>query len=110
MKPGAIVFVTGRPSFIAATGLPSDVRYVGLDGGLQMAAATDTRLVRQLKADLAQTPPLWELDRGTVEPATAATLAGYGLKVTDRCQPLSVGADAFRLCDVDRGLSRSPAD
>ena len=104
VQPGAIVFVTGRPSLIAAVGLPADVRYVGLGGGLEMSAAANTRLVRQLKADLAQTPPppLLELDRGTVEPVTVATLASYGLVVRAQCQPFVVGADAFRLCGVGR--------
>ena len=98
----SIVFLTFKPSLFIAASLPPDTRYVGIDGEFDLRAGNNTALTRQLKRELASTKHfrLKEADPGTVPAASAEILASYGLFVTDRCRPLHVADEAFRICDV----------
>jgi hypothetical protein len=101
----SIVFLTDKPSLYVAASLPSEWRYVGLNGefGLDPKFAEST-LVRQLKEELTTKPklPLKALDRGSLPEEAAATLARYGLVPTTKCESLQVATQFFRLCDVER--------
>jgi hypothetical protein len=114
-----IVFLTFEPSLFIAASLPPNARYVGLDGGLDLRASNDTVLTRQLKEELVS-PVQFKLkevilaaggrscarctgvDGGSVSPISDATLASYDLAVTNSCQPLQVGDETFRVCDLTR--------
>jgi hypothetical protein len=104
----SIVFLTVKPSLFIAASLPPDTRYVGIgryvsiDGELDLRAGNNTELTRQLKQELSSTMhfQLKEADQGTVPAVSAAILASYGLFVTDRCQPLHIAVESFRICDV----------
>jgi hypothetical protein len=100
-----IVFLTFKPSLFIAASLPPDTHYVGVAGDFDLRASNNTVLTRQLKYEL--TSPvqfkLKEADPGSVSPISGAILASYDLSVTNRCRPLQVADETFRICDVTRG-------
>lgn len=100
-----IVFLTFKPSLFIAASLPPNTRYVDLSGEFDLLASKDTVLTRQLKQELISPVQfkLKEVDPGSVSPMSGATLATYHLSVTNRCRPLQIADEIFRLCDVTRG-------
>ena len=99
-----IVFLTFKPSLFIAASLPPNTRYVDLSGEFNLRASKDTDLTRQLKQELISPVQfkLEEVDPGSVSPIPGATLASYHLSVTNRCRPLQIADETFRLCDVTR--------
>jgi hypothetical protein len=119
-----IVFLTFKPSLFIAASLPPATRYVGIAGEFDLRAGNDTVLTRQLKEELvspvqfklkeviltaggASCRKCGNVDAGSVSRISDAILASYDLSATNRCQPLQVADETFRVCDVTRGPGRA---
>jgi hypothetical protein len=99
-----IIFLTTKPTAFVALSLPDNARYVGMDGDLDLAAANDTALTRQLKRELAAADgrSLYAVVLGALPEAAARELASYGLRISDDCQALAAAGKTFRVCAVVR--------
>ena len=97
-----LIFLTSRPTAFLALSLPDNARYVGFDTGMDLSADMNTTLTRQLRTELAATPPfsLYAIVQGPLGKTAASMLASYGLHVTPRCRTLAVAAETFLVCDV----------
>jgi hypothetical protein len=99
----SIIFLTDVPMGFAVASLPANAVYVGVDGSFDLRADSASSFSIQLKQELAANDILLkELDRGAVPPSVETILSGYGLAMTDRCQPLVIAVYRFRICDVIR--------